>query len=58
MGCLLSRLLKVELALQVKDSFVLLMWVHGASFVDVQKTRCHIKEFVQWPNLMLMGLAR
>jgi len=27
----------------VQNSFVLLMLVHGAFFVDVEKTCCHIK---------------
>ncbi len=58
--------LKVGLALQVENSimlslvqnfFVLLMWVHGAFLVNVQKTYCHIELFMQWPNLMLKGLT-
>ncbi len=32
--------------LMVQNSFVLSMWVHGAFFVDVQKTCCHIKQLV------------
>jgi hypothetical protein len=66
-GCPLVRLLRVVLALQVQssfvlmvvhNSFVLLMLVHNTSFVDVQKACCHTEQLVQWPNLMLKGLAR
>jgi hypothetical protein len=42
----------------VQNSFVLSMWVHGPSLVDVQRTCCHIEQLVQWPNLMLNGLVR
>jgi hypothetical protein len=34
------------------------MWVHGASFVNVQKPYCHIEQLVQWFDLILKGLAR
>jgi hypothetical protein len=63
----LVRLPKVGLALQmensfmllvVQNSFVLLMWVHGAFIINVQKTCCHIEQLVQWLDLMLKGLAR
>ncbi len=66
-GRLLARLLKVRLALQVKNSFVLqvvqnsfvlLTWVHGASLVNIQRTCYHTKQFVQWFDLMLKGLAK
>jgi len=51
-GRLLARFPKGELTLQVKNSFlllmmqnsfVLLMWVHGASFVDIQRVYYHIE---------------
>jgi hypothetical protein len=29
-----------------------------ASFIDIRKAYCHIKLLVQWPSLMLKGLAR
>jgi hypothetical protein len=32
-GHALARLLKVGLTLQVKNSFVFFMWVHGVSFI-------------------------
>ncbi len=63
----LVKLSKVGLALQVKNSFVLsmvensfvlLMWVPGAFLVNVQKVYCRTKQLVQWPNLMLKGVAR
>jgi len=66
-GCLLARLLKARLTLHVKNSFVLLvvqffflllMWVHGAFFVNVQRTCCHMEQLVQGLDLMLKGLAR
>ncbi len=61
------KLSKDGLALQVKisfvlsmveNSFVLLMWVHGVFLVNVQKFCCRTKQLVQWPNLMLKGVAR
>jgi len=61
------RLSKVELALQVENSFVLLivqkkfvssMWVHDASFINVRRTYYHTEQLMQWPDLMLKVLAR
>jgi len=57
-GHLLVRLLKAKLALHVGNSFVLSIWVHGAFLVDVLRTCYHIEQLMQWPNLMLKGLAR
>ncbi len=63
----LARLPKVGLTLQVENSFVLsmvqnsfvlLMWVYSPFLVDIQITYCHIEQLVQWPDLMLKGLAR
>jgi hypothetical protein len=51
-GFILAKLSKAKLALQMENSFVLsivqnffvlLMWVHGAFLVDIQKTCCHIE---------------
>jgi hypothetical protein len=33
--------------LMVQNSFVLLMLVHDTSFVDLQRTYCHIEQLVQ-----------
>jgi hypothetical protein len=42
----------------VQNSFVVSMWVHGISLVDSQRTCYHTKQFVQWFDLMLKGLAK
>jgi hypothetical protein len=64
-GCPLATLPNVGLALQMKNSFMFLVvqnsfvlstWILGASLTNVQKTYCHIKQLVEWPNLMLKGL--
>jgi hypothetical protein len=52
------KLPKVGLTLQVENPFVLSMWVHATSFINIQKTCCHTKQLVQWLDLMLKGLAR
>ncbi len=57
-GCLLVRLLKAGLTLHVQNFFLLLMWVHGAFFVNVQRACCHMEQLVQGLDLMLKGLAR
>jgi hypothetical protein len=41
----------------VQNSFVLSMLVHDVSFVNVQKSCCHTEQLVQWPDLILKGLA-
>jgi hypothetical protein len=62
----LARLLKIGLALQVENSFVLLvvqsslvllMVVYDVFFIDIQRAYCHTKKLVQWLELMLKGLA-
>jgi hypothetical protein len=62
----LVKLPKVGLALEVENSFVLLvvqnsfvlsMLIHDASLVNIQKTCCHTEQLMQWLDIMLKGLA-
>jgi hypothetical protein len=62
----LVKLPKVGLALEVENSFVLLvvqisfvlsMLIDDTSLVNIQKTCCHIEQLMQWLDLMLKGLA-
>jgi hypothetical protein len=55
MGSSFGEVAKARLALQVENSFVLLMvqntfvlstWIHGTFLVDIQKAYCHTKQLM------------